>query len=197
MNKSPISFIIRIWSTSRIYNITVSLYTSNKSVAKILAQWTTIIAAFYVSIYCTYLFLPVLDACTGTPGAPVNIRFSDITTTSVVVQWDDVDNAYHYVLNWNDDDGAGREAMTARTSHTITGLTPNMVYRVTVFARNVCGRGIISDVFQVITNASSMSSYTAPTSIFSSRTRVTANSPAITITLTSAMPAAGTLPAGT
>jgi len=138
-----------------------------------------------------------LDACTGTPGAPVNIRFSDITTTSVVVQWDDVDNAYHYVLNWNDDDGAGREAVIAQTSRTIAGLTPNTVYSVTVFARNVCGRGIVSDAFQVITNASSMSSYTAPTS---SRTRATANSPAITITLTSAIPAitpAGTLPAGT
>jgi len=86
---------------------------------------------------------------TGPPGIPMNIRYNH---ASFVVQWDEVDDADKYLVNWS---GGGRirEATTLQTSRTITGLTPNTTYVVTVFAINGCGESdTSSDVFIVSTN---------------------------------------------
>jgi len=86
---------------------------------------------------------------TGPPGIPMNIRYNH---TSFVVQWDEVDDADKYLVNWSGG-GKAREATTLRTSRTITGLTPNTTYYVTVFAINGCGETSTgSDVLIVTTN---------------------------------------------
>ena len=88
---------------------------------------------------------------TGPPGTPMNIRVSNITSTSFVVQWDEVDDADHYIVNWRGD-GSVRESTTSRTSHTISHLSPNTTYNVTVTAGNICGSGTVSDILIVTSN---------------------------------------------
>jgi len=39
----------------------------------------------------------------------MNIRFSDITSTSFVVQWDEVDDADWFNVLWWEDGGSARE----------------------------------------------------------------------------------------
>jgi len=85
----------------------------------------------------------------GLPGIPMNIRYNH---ASFVVQWDEVDDADKYLINWSGG-GKAREVTTLRTSHTITELTPNTTYNVTVFAINGCGQSATgSDIFIVTTN---------------------------------------------
>ena len=67
-----------------------------------------------------------------------------IETFSIVVQWDEVDDFLltSYIVYWN----GGRDQVEAvavanQTSYTITGLTLDTVYTVTVAATNTCGDG--------------------------------------------------------
>ena len=91
---------------------------------------------------------------TDPPGAPMNIRFSDITSTSFVVHWDEVDDAELYIVNYRVDGGSVNEAPTQRTSRTITQLSSNTTYTVTVIA-NTCGHlSSISGAVMVTTNES-------------------------------------------
>ncbi|XP_065890845.1 uncharacterized protein [Dysidea avara] len=89
---------------------------------------------------------------TGPPGTPINIRVSEISSTSFVVQWDEVDDADHYIVNWRDDGGSVRESTTSLISITITQLSPNTTYNVTVTAGNICGSGTVSDILIVTSN---------------------------------------------
>jgi len=84
----------------------------------------------------------------------MTIRASKITTTSFVVQWDEVDHADQYIVNWKDGNGVDREAITSRTSHTITELSPNMTYYVNVSAINICGAATSRDFLLITTNTS-------------------------------------------
>jgi len=68
----------------------------------------------------------------------MNIRVSDITSTSFVVHWDEVDDANQYHINWSSAGASSRE-VTSQTSYTITGLIPNTTYYVTITSVNSCG----------------------------------------------------------
>jgi len=87
----------------------------------------------------------------------MNIRASNITKTSFVVQWDEVDDADGYSVKWrvngdkNGNDGKSGVS-TSNTSHTIRELTPNTSYSVTVTAKNGCGNSNISNSLLVTTN---------------------------------------------
>ena len=87
---------------------------------------------------------------TDPPDTPMNIRFSDITNTSFVVQWDEVDDADQYIVNWRGGSNV-RESTTSRTSRTIAELTPNTTYYAIVIAINRCGQSPNSDIFMVTT----------------------------------------------
>ena len=65
-------------------------------------------------------------------------------SSSVIVQWDTVDDFLHttYIVTWTDDrDLYGTDTVDKLTSYTITGLTFDTVYTIIVTAANRCGSG--------------------------------------------------------
>ena len=80
---------------------------------------------------------------TGPSALTVSI-IKNIENSSIVVQWDAADNSLTtaYTLTWS---RAGSRLQVAtpteKTSYTITGLTLDMVYTITVSAANKCGSG--------------------------------------------------------
>ena len=89
--------------------------------------------------------------------APMNVIIppDDITNESFVVQWDAVDDFFPitYIVRWyRGDDEIGMASVTG-PRHTVTGLTANTSYNVTVVAVNTCcGEGPVSDVVMTTSN---------------------------------------------
>ena len=88
---------------------------------------------------------------------PINIRFpvANITDVSFVVQWDAVINQSvdRYIVNWTDGTNSIQTVTVNETSYNITGLSPNIIYTVTVAAVNKCGTGPFSGNKTVTTSA--------------------------------------------
>ena len=81
--------------------------------------------------------------CTGPTALKVNVTKNNESLSSDV-QWDAVDDslATNYTVTWtNETDRTPLRANTMETSYTITGLTLDTVYTITVSAVNMCGRG--------------------------------------------------------
>ena len=79
---------------------------------------------------------------TGPPALTVNIAKNN--ERSIVVQWDAVDDSLvtTYTITWTRAGGGLQSAtLTEQTSYTITGLTLDTVYTITVTAANICGSG--------------------------------------------------------
>ena len=107
--------------------------------------------------------------------APVNIRFpaQNITDVSFAVQWDAVINqsVNRYIVSvyWTSDWNPIKTVTADETSYTVTGLTPNTTYIVTVAAVSESGcTGVASDGEEVTTTVSvsmdTISTIDAPTS---------------------------------
>ena len=100
---------------------------------------------------------------------PINIRFpaDKITNVSFVVQWDEIINqpVYRYIVNWTDGTNPMQSVIIHKISYTVTGLTPNTTYVVTVAAINMCGTGAAGNN-SVTTNASFSVDVTSTTSVF-------------------------------
>ena len=77
---------------------------------------------------------------TDTPDKPTNIRFSQRACTSFMVQWDEVVDMFPvtYEVSWSDGNGDNGTITTNQTSYTITGLTYDTTYNVTIVAINTC-----------------------------------------------------------
>ena len=89
-----------------------------------------------------------LNFNTDKPSA-VNIRNpDDITTESIVVQWDAVDDIFPvtYNVTWYNESGIIGMDTVNGTSYNVTGLTANTSYNITVVAINACGAGPVSNV---------------------------------------------------
>ena len=81
--------------------------------------------------------------CAGPPALRVNIM-KNITNSSIVVQWDAVDDFLPttYTVMWTDDRNLHKVAIVEEdTSYTITGLTIDTVYKIFVSAANKCDSG--------------------------------------------------------
>ena len=66
------------------------------------------------------------------------------TALSTVVQWDEVDDSHNtnYTVTWaSERDIVHHVTLTEQSSYTITGLTLDTVYTITVTASNRCGQG--------------------------------------------------------
>ena len=103
--------------------------------------------------------------------APVKIEFptDKITDVSFVVQWDAVINQSvdRYIVNWSDGTNPVESVVIHNTSYTVTGLTPNTTYTVTVAAVNMCGTGLASTGNNsVTTNVLFSVNTTSTTSVF-------------------------------
>ena len=59
---------------------------------------------------------------------------TNIGSSSIIVQWDEVDDSLHttYTIAWTDGELLGITTIEEETSYTITGLTLDTVYTVTV-----------------------------------------------------------------
>ena len=92
----------------------------------------------YVCIHNYYLFF------TGPSALTVNIM-KDIKNSSIVVQWDVVDDylTTTYIVTWTSERDHNLQVATLieQSSYTITGLTLDTVYFITVTAANRCGAG--------------------------------------------------------
>ena len=75
----------------------------------------------------------------------MNITENTDQSSSIVVQWDEVDNSLPttYVLSWASerDHIVHPVTLIEQSSYTITGLTLDTVYNITVTAANGCGTG--------------------------------------------------------
>ena len=102
----------------------------------------------------------------GPPALRVNIM-KNITNSSIVVQWDAVDDSLHttYAIAWtNDRDLLEVDTVDEDTSYTITGLTLDTVYTITVTAANRCGGGPEFEIsVSLSTDTTSATSTISPT----------------------------------
>ena len=83
----------------------------------------------------------------------ISIPLDNITTDSFVVQWNQVTDVFPitYTIQWYGGD-SNNTTTTNGLSYTVTGLTSNTSYNVTVVAINTCcGAGPVSDVVMVTT----------------------------------------------
>ena len=79
----------------------------------------------------------------------------NITSELFVVQWDEVDDIFPitYIVRWYGEDGIDNTTTVNEPMYTVTGLTANTSYNVTIFVINTCcGAGPVSNVFMVMTN---------------------------------------------
>ena len=81
---------------------------------------------------------------TGPPALAVNIM-KNTESSSIVVQWDELDDSLTttYIVTWTSerDHIAHHVTLLEQSLYTITGLTLDTVYTITVIAHNKCGQG--------------------------------------------------------
>ena len=85
----------------------------------------------------------------------MNVRIrDDITSESFVVLWDEVMDIFTitYNVTWYNDSGIIGMDTVNSPPYTVTGLTTNTSYNVTVVAINTCGAGPVSVPVQAMTN---------------------------------------------
>ena len=95
----------------------------------------------------------------------VRIPTENINTDSFMVQWDAVTDIFPitYTVRWYGEN-TDNSTTTNELSYTITGLTSNTSYNVTVVANNTCcGAGPVSDVVMAATMSDNIMSSTMPT----------------------------------
>ena len=109
---------------------------------------------------------------------------------SIVVQWDEVDDFFHttYTVTWTSerDNILNPDKVEEQSSYTITGLTLDTVYTITVTAANRCGTGpeYVSSVLLATDITSSTSTNTMAVMSAASSSTSTAITKANTITIT-------------
>ena len=85
----------------------------------------------------------------------MNVRIrDDITSESFVVLWDEAMDIFTitYNVSWNDESSIIGMDTVNSPPYTVTGLSANTSYNVTVIAINTCGAGPASDVVVAMTN---------------------------------------------
>ena len=115
--------------------------------------------------------------------------------SSVVVQWDEADDSFinNYIVTWTSerDHNAHHVTLIEQSSYTITGLTLDTVYTITVTASNRCGTGpeyrtsvsLTTDITSTISPAATLS-MTSTTSIDITTTTTSSSITTTTILMT-------------
>ena len=92
----------------------------------------------------------------------MNVSISEKKNNSFTVEWDRISDVFPitYTVRWYGGD-IDYNATTDDLSYTVTELTSNTSYNVTVVAINTCcGAGPVSDVVMVTTSTSSLNNIT-------------------------------------
>ena len=92
------------------------------------------------------MYVNVFKFCFIGPSALSVNTTKNVTDSSIVVQWDEVEDyglTTTYTVTWTNERDHNLQAVTLieQTSYTITGLTLDTVYTITVTAANKCGGG--------------------------------------------------------
>ena len=107
-------------------------------------------------MYTMYVNISYFTYITDTSNVVRSVRIrDDITIESLVVLWDEVMDSFTitYIVTWSNDSGIIGMDTVNSPPYTVTGLTTNTSYNVTVVAINTCcGAGPVSDVVMVMTN---------------------------------------------
>ena len=94
-------------------------------------------------------------------------------SSSIVVQWDEVDDSLpttYYTVTWTSErdlNDIQRKTVEEQSSYTITGLTLDTVYTITVTATNRCGIGPEYSTSVSLTTSSNTSAITSTMAIIS------------------------------
>ena len=122
--------------------------------------------------------------------------------SSIVVQWDEVDDSLTtvYIVTWTSERDHIKSSLglVGVTSYTITGLTLDTVYTITVTAANICGQGpeystSVSLTTSTASTISTISSTTATATTNPMTSTATPSSNAITTAITSSSTTATTV----
>ena len=93
--------------------------------------------------------------CADKPNAPMNVRIiGNNTSESFVVQWDEVMDIFsiNYIVRWSGEDGSSGMDTVDGLSYTVTGLTPDTSYNITVAGYSTCcGAGPVSNIIMTST----------------------------------------------
>ena len=94
------------------------------------------------SYICNHDINHFLTCFTG-PRVSTVIITKNIESSSLVIQWDKVDDSLptNYTVTWTWTSNRTNSTVTEQSSYTITGLTLDTVYTITVTASNRCGQG--------------------------------------------------------
>ena len=115
------------------------------------------LSACVLNIYvCIHTYIHHVYICNAdVPSGVMNVIIRDgITNESFVVLWDEVMDIFTitYNVTWYNDSGIIGMNTVNSPPYTVTGLTANTSYNVTVGAINTCGAGPVSDVIEAMTN---------------------------------------------
>ena len=118
----------------------------------------------FISFYLTVSIRQFLSVCiallyfiTDVPNVVMNVTISEADTTgeSFVVLWDEVMDIFTitYIVTWYYENDIVGMVIVNSPPYTVTGLTVNTSYNVTVVANNTCcGPGPVSNVVMAMTN---------------------------------------------
>ena len=105
------------------------------------------LCTYVCSYVCTHVHKSVYICFTGPSALTVNIT-KNVIDTSVFVQWNAVDDFLptSFIVTWTSerDHIAQSQGLEEQSSYTITELTLDTVYTITVTATNKCGTGLES-----------------------------------------------------
>ena len=95
----------------------------------------------------------------GPPALTVNIT-KNTESLSIVVHWDEVDDSLTttYIVTWTSERDLNNvqvKTVEEQSSYTITGLTLNTVYTITVYATNRCGTSVSLTTDAIFSSTSS------------------------------------------
>ena len=128
----------------------------------------------YIHTYVHGAYMVNLFVFTGPSPLVVILNImKNIDTSSIVIQWDAVDDFLNttYTVTWTDEEDAMQVAtLIEQTSYTITGLTLDTVYTITVTAANMCGDGpkVMNSILISTDTTSNVTASTNPMDVVSS-----------------------------
>ena len=139
------------------YSITVTAILSDGETAEDSLTATTMAAGWYAPIACFFslLYSESLPYYIAPSAAPTSVKVSEVTSSSITVQWGAVDCIHRngditgYSVRYEVQGSGSTQTVSvsggSTTEASISGLTPSTNYSIEVAAVNNAGTGVYSD----------------------------------------------------